>query len=240
MTWPVAVGLTLAPVAASSAVLYYASAVPSSQVFGPALVRGPGNGRRLALTFDDGPAAPFTQQILDILRDRQVPATFFVCGKNVERSPRLLERIKTENHTIGNHTYSHPFLYFKSPKRIAAEIDRTQAIIEQIIGQRPKLFRPPCGVRWFGLYPLLRQRGIRLIQWSDTGFDWRKNYRPDDIVRSTLKNLNGGAIILLHDGHNAFPPDQVDRSRTVKALPAIIAGARKAGFTFVPLQDFLS
>ncbi len=239
MTWPAAIVYSLVPVAASSAVLYYACAVPSSQLLGSALVRGPADRRRVVLTFDDGPATPFTEQILDILRDRKVPATFFVCGKNVERFPEILRRIQVENHAIGNHTYSHPFLYFRSRTRIAEEIDRTQTAIERITRQRPKLFRPPYGVRWFGLFPLLRERGMRVIQWSDTGFDWESRNGPADIVRLTLKRLEGGSVILLHDGHNALPPHQVDRSNTVTALPAIIEGAEKAGFRFVPLQDFL-
>lgn len=240
MTWPITFEVPLALIGASSALLYYACAVPRSQLLGPTLVRGPIDGRRVALTFDDGPTPPFTEQILDILRDRKVPATFFVCGKNVERFPEILRRIRAENHTIGNHTYSHPFLYFRSRARIAEEIDRTQTTIEKVIGQPPKLFRPPYGVRWFGLFPLLRERGIRTIQWSDTGFDWESKNGPAAIVRLTLRSLGGGSVILLHDGHNALPPNEVDRSNTVAALPAIIEGAEQAGFRFVPLQHFLS
>lgn len=239
MPWPLALGITLIPVAALAAALYYACSVPRSQLLGPALVRGPARGRRVALTFDDGPAPPYTEQILDILRDRKVPATFFVCGKNVERFPEILHRIQAENHAIGNHTYSHPFLYLKSRARIAEEIDRTQAIIERVTGQRPKFFRPPYGGRWFGLFLLLRERGMRAIQWSDTGFDWKKDFGPAEIVRATLRGLDAGSVILLHDGHNVFPPDQVDCSSTVAALPAIIEGAQKAGFAFVPLEEFL-
>ena len=99
----------------------------------------------MALTFDDGPAERFTAQVLDILREQQVPATFFVCGENVEEHPDLLRRIVAEGHEIGNHTYSHLFVYFKSRRRIAEEIDRTQAIIEKVVGFRPSLFRPPYG-----------------------------------------------------------------------------------------------
>ena len=240
MTWPETIGVSLVPITASTAAFYYACVVPSSQVLGPVLVRGPAESKSVALTFDDGPAPPFTTKILDILRDYKVPATFFVCGKNVERSPAVLERIKAENHTIGNHTYSHPFLYFKTQKRITEEIDRTQTIIERVTGERPKLFRPPYGSRWFGLFPALRERKMPLIQWSDAGFDWRKGYGPAEIARRALKNLTAGSVILLHDGHNAFRPDQFDRASTVAALPTIIEGARKAGLTFVPVQRFLS
>jgi peptidoglycan/xylan/chitin deacetylase (PgdA/CDA1 family) len=151
MLWPVLAGIGSGVAGAGGVVLWYACSVPSSRVFGPALVRGPRERRRVALTFDDGPAPPFTGQILDVLRDYRVPATFFVCGQNAERHPELVRRIHAEGHTLGNHTYSHPFLYIQSRQRIAEEIDRTQEVIGRLTGYRPRLFRPPYGVRWFGL-----------------------------------------------------------------------------------------
>lgn len=225
-----------AALAALGGIYVYAWSVPTWQVFGPALIRGPASGKRVALTFDDGPAPPFTEQILDILRAQKVPATFFVCGENVERFPEVLRRIEAEGHTIGNHTFSHPLPYFRSKASFASEIDRAQAAIEKVTGRRPTIFRPPYGARWLGMYPVLRERGLRLVNWSDTGYDWLDR---SDIVRETLKRLRPGSIILLHDGRNALPPGKADRSRTVSALPAIIDGAREAGFDFVPLTEFL-
>src|SRR5258707_2554771 len=116
--------------------LVYAWSVPQWQIFGPAVVRGRTTGGQVALTFDDGPVAPFTEQILDVLRAKKVTATFFVCGKNVERFPEIVRRIKAEGHTLGNHTYSHPFLYFRSRLDMAREIDRTQEAIEKVAGLR--------------------------------------------------------------------------------------------------------
>jgi peptidoglycan-N-acetylglucosamine deacetylase len=214
----------------------YAWSVPKWQIFGPALIRGSAEGRRVALTFDDGPTT-FTEQILDILRSRNVPATFFVCGKNVERFPEILRRIQAEGHTIGNHTYSHAYPYFRSRAFFASEIDRTQEAIARVTGRPPAVFRPPFGARWIGLYPVLRERGLRLVNWSDSGYDWLET---SDIVRETLKGLKAGSIILLHDGQGVNPSERVDRLRTVAALPAIIDAACGAGMTFVPLTDFLS
>jgi peptidoglycan/xylan/chitin deacetylase (PgdA/CDA1 family) len=215
----------------------FAWSIPTLQWFGPALIRGPVIERQIALTFDDGPTTPYTEQVLEILKSRKVPATFFVCGTNVERFPQIIQRIHSEGHAIGNHTFSHPFPYFRGRKFFAAEIDRTQQAIEKVTGQRPVIFRPPYGARWIGLYPVLRERGLRLVNWSDTGYDWLSK---SDIVRETLKKLGPGSIILLHDSRNIDPPEQVDRSRTVAALPAIIDAAREAGFTFVPLAHFIS
>ena len=210
---------------------------PSSTFFRPVLIRGPQEGKRIALTFDDGPAEQFTAQVLEILREHQVPATFFVCGRNVEKHPDSLRRIVAEGHEVGNHTYSHMFVYFKSRRRIAEEIDRTQAIIEKVAGFRPSIFRPPYGARWFGLVPTLLERGMHLILWSATGYDWRKDVQG--ITEAALRELKPGAVILLHDGRETRPAAEIDRSRTVSALPAIIAGARQRGYTFAPLKDFL-
>jgi peptidoglycan/xylan/chitin deacetylase (PgdA/CDA1 family) len=231
------IGLVVTGVVAVLAGLYlYAWSVPTWQVFGPALVHGPARAPQVALTFDDGPSFPYTGQILDILRDRRVPATFFLCGKNVERYPEIARRIVTEGHAIGNHTYSHPFPYFRRRSFFAAEVDRAQDAIERATGQRPKIFRPPFGARWLGMYAVLRERSLPLINWSDTGYDWK---RGADIVGETLKHLRAGSIILLHDGKRVHAGPPVDQSRTVSALPAIIDGARRASLTFVSVIDFL-
>lgn len=222
------------------ALFYYACAVPGSQILGKTLVRGPAAGGRIALTFDDGPAPPFTEQILDILRDHKVPATFFVCGKNVEQYPDIVRRLHRELHTIGNHTYSHPFLYFKSRARMAEEIDRTQAAIERVTGTRPQLFRPPYGARWFGLFDVLADRGLKVVQWSAPSFDWKKKNQATDVARLTLQRLGAGSILLMHDGREPRSRDGVDASKTVEALPAIIEGARRAGLRFVSIKEFLS
>jgi len=216
---------------------WWACATPSSTFFRPVLVRGPQGGKLISLTFDDGPSVQFTPQVLDILREHRVPATFFVCGKNVEEHPEVLRRIVAEGHEVGNHTYSHPYFFLKSRSRMAEEIDRTQAIIEKVVGFRPNIFRPPYGARWFGLVPTLLERGMHLIQWSATGYDWKKD--AAGITQAALRELTPGAIILLHDGRETRPALQIDRSPTTAALPGLIAEARQEGYTFAPLKDFL-
>jgi len=212
-----------------------ARSAPTWQVFGRALTRGPSEGRRVALTFDDGPTA-FTEQVLEILSARNVPATFLVCGRNGERYPHILSRIHAEGHAIGNHTYSHPSPYFRRRAFFASQIDRTQDAVARVTGHKPTIFRPPYGKRWFGLNPVLRERGLHCVKWSNDGQDWMEE---TDIVGETMKGLGPGSIILLHDGKRDFPSEHVDRSRTVSALPTIIDAARAAGLTFVPLSEFL-
>jgi peptidoglycan-N-acetylglucosamine deacetylase len=238
MNWPLTVVIALA-VTWVVALLYYGCAVPTSQLLGRSLVRGPAGKKRVALTFDDGPTPPVTDQILDILDTFKVTATFFVNGKLVDRFPECLRRIQRKQHGIGNHTYTHPFLYLKSPKTIAQEIDRTQDAIERVTGVRPGIFRCPYGVRWFGLFSVLRRRGMHAIQWSDTGFDWVKKNTPADIAQKALKNISDGSIILLHDGCGACEPDEVSHSRTVIALPVIVEEIIRRGYSFVPVTEFI-
>jgi peptidoglycan-N-acetylglucosamine deacetylase len=223
---------------ACAGVLAYASIIPSSQVFAPVVNRGPAKSGSVVLTFDDGPAPPFTDRVLDILAEHRISATFFLCGKNVESHPEIARRILREGHTIGNHTYSHPFLFACSRRFIALEIDRAQKAIERVTGVRPTLFRPPYGVRWFGLMPVLRQRGLKMVMWSVMGFDWK--CRAPAIIRATTRRLHPGAVILLHDGHEQPPLSGVDQSSTVQALPAIIEEAIRSGLTFAPIEKFLA
>ena len=218
--------------AAAVGVLAYGLGAPQATLLGPAVIRQAGAGE-VALTFDDGPS-PYTAQVLDVLRRNHVRATFFLCGENAERYPELVRRIRAEGHQIGNHTYSHPYLYLMSEARIASEIDRTQDILQKITGARPTLFRPPFGVRWFSLWSLLRERGLTMVMWSDRGYDGQLD--SAGIAKTTLEQLAPGAIILLHDGFETHLPAEVDRAATVRALPAIISGVRKAGYTFARLR----
>lgn len=238
MNWPLIFVIALI-VGWGVALLYYGASVPSSQLLGRSLVRGPRGGKRVALTFDDGPTPPVTDGILDVLKAAGVTATFFVNGKYVDRYPESLRRIHQEKHTIGNHTYTHPYLILKTPGKMAREIDRTQEAIGRVVGLRPRLFRCPYGLRWFGIFSVLRKRGMIAVQWSDTGYDWIKKNTPADIARLALKNLDDGAVILLHDGCGRDEPGEADRSATLRALPTIISEVRKRGFTFVSVSDFL-
>ena len=213
--------------------VWYAVAAPESQWLGPVLGRGPSDSRAVALTFDDGPGEQ-TPAILDILRDHGVRATFFLCGSNVERFPALARRIADEGHGIGNHTYSHPRLLGRSPGRIALEIDRAQRVIFHRTGCQPSLFRPPYGLRWFGLFPILARNGMTAVMWSVNSLDWRLTARQ--IVERVLGQTRPGSIIVLHDG--VPPRARGDRSATVEALPEIL---RELGtrYRLVTVSEFL-
>jgi peptidoglycan-N-acetylglucosamine deacetylase len=214
-------------------VLAYGLGYPTATLLGPAVVTLPsGPEPRVALTFDDGPTEA-TGRILDVLKEKNVRATFFVCGTNAERRPDLVRRIRAEGHAIGNHTFSHPSLHLMSRARIAAELERTQDSLEKITGERPVLFRPPFGVRWFSLWPELKRQGMTMVMWSGGGPEGERD--AGRIAAMTLENLKPGAIVLLHDGREAQAEHR--RDETVKALPAIIDGIRKAGYGFAQLDS---
>ncbi len=205
--------------AAVSGVMYYATGVPSSQLFGPSLVRAPRNGAgpRLALTFDDGPSES-TPEILDVLAEHRARATFFLLGSNAERLPDVARKVARQGHETGNHSYSHPRFYLSTPRTIASEIARGQQSLEGVLGKRPSLFRPPYGVRWFGMFPALEQQGLSVVMWSVCGYDWE---RPGDwIARHVLRHGGDGDVVLLHDGKTTVPGEH--RRETARALRAIL------------------
>jgi peptidoglycan/xylan/chitin deacetylase (PgdA/CDA1 family) len=186
------------------------------------------------LTFDDGPGED-TPQVLEILKLAGVRSTFFLCGSNVARYPDLARRIAEEGHEIGNHTYSHPRLLGRSPGKMLWEIDRAQRVIEHYTGCKPQWFRPPYGLRWFGLSQVLRQQNLRTVMWSVNGRDWK--VPPERIRERILKEARRGSIILLHD---APPPgEKGDRKATVEALPDVLA-ALSCSYKFVTVSEMQS
>ncbi len=221
----------LLPLGVLAAIVYYAVAAPASQWLGRTLVRGNPAAGTIALTFDDGPGEA-TPLILEILRKADVRATFFLCGQNVERFPEHARRIAEEGHEIGNHTHSHPYFLWKTPGKIAWEIDRAQEVIVSRTGHRPRLFRPPYGLRWFGLFPILHGRELTAVMWSVSGRDWR--LPATGIAGRILRKANGGSIILLHDG--CPPGERGDRRQTAAALEEIVR-ALSERYRFVTVSE---
>ena len=205
-----------------AAALGHAIANPGCQWLGPSLVHGNPSDNKIALTFDDGPGED-TPLILDLLKESGIRATFFLCGQNVDRFPDYARRVVAEGHEIGNHTYSHPRLIARSPGRIAYEVDRAQQAIAHRTGRQPRLFRPPYGLRWFGLFPVLAQKQMAVVMWSVNGNDWK--LPASQIADRVLRKAQPGSVILLHDG---LPPGESgDRRVTVEALGKILPALTK-------------
>ena len=201
----------------------------NSRVFGSVLHTIPGEGRRVALTFDDGPNPRATPLILDTLASERVPAAFFVLGKAAERWPELVRRAAAEGHQIGNHGHAHRKLHLRTPPEIRRDLERGTRAIERACGERPRYFRAPHGYRNPWVTPIARSLGQRTVGWTLGVWD---SDRPgvDEIVRRVLAGVRPGAIVLLHDG-DGYDPDG-DRLQTALALPAIIEGLRGRGYCF--------
>lgn len=176
----------------------------------------------ILLTFDDGPAAGKTTQVLDILDEHHIKAVFFVTGWRLraesdrgEESRSLLREVIKRGHVVGNHTVNHYYLcgntYFK---RATQEIEENAALIEQAIGAKPQLFRTPYGSHCPKLNQLLIGLGISPVGWDIDSSDWklRNSQKIFTRVTSQLKHLEGRKIVLFHDVH----------AETVKALPKIL------------------
>lgn len=151
----------------------------------------------LAITFDDGPDASVTPEVLRILEKHQVKATFFCIGRKAEAEPEIIKRILSEGHTIANHSYSHSyFTGFFSTKKLINDLEKCTEVIEKITGQRPKFFRPPFGVTNPNIKRAVSKLSLTTIGWSLRTLDTVSSAKK---IRRRLKNTKAGNIVLFHD-----------------------------------------
>ncbi len=197
----------------------------SASVFGRSVWRGDPKTRAVALTFDDGPSES-TPEILAILERHRVPATFFQCGANVDRLPEIARAVADAGHEIGNHSYSHPLLCFRSPGFMAEDLGRAQETIAERTGVRPKWFRAPFGVRWFGLGAVQERLGLTGVMWTVIGSDWSRT--ADDIVRYLSQRVSPGGILCLHDGRELR--EKPDVRATLEAVTRIVPMLLEQGY----------
>jgi peptidoglycan/xylan/chitin deacetylase (PgdA/CDA1 family) len=177
--------------------------------------------KQVALTFDDGPAA-CTEAILDILRKEQVPAAFFVIGKNIAGREHLLQRMVAEGHKIGNHSYEHGFNFdWKSSNAMQLELEQCNDAIRKVTGQQPKLFRPPYGVTNPNLARAVQATGMRSIGWRLRSMDTVAR-DPEALLKKILLQVRHRDIILLHDSC----------AITAQILPRLIATLKERGYSF--------
>lgn len=156
-------------------------------------------GRRVALTFDDGPDPQRTPAVLDLLARQGVRATFFVVGARAEAHPELVRRMVAEGHVVGNHSYTHSWRFpFRSLGRTMEELCRTGEVLHRITGRQPRLFRPPFGVTNPTIARAVRRLGLDPVGWSIRSLD-TMGQSPERVAARILRRLHPGAVILLHD-----------------------------------------
>lgn len=223
-----------ATVVGCAAALTYAVRVPSCSWLDGSKSRGTGSRRAVALTFDDGPSES-TPAVLEVLALYRAPATFFQCGVNVRRLPDITRSIAAAGHEIGNHSDSHPLLSMKSRAFIYQELAAAQDSIEDAASIRPRYFRPPFGVRWFGLRGAQQRLGLSAITWSTIALDWKRN--TPAVVSRVLQGASPGAIFCFHDGR--ILEERPDISVTIQALREILPRLIDRGFHFEKVTDIL-
>lgn len=218
-----------------SAAAAYGSVAKNSQLFGPTVYRGTPGRRSVALTFDDGPSEG-TGELLEYLHKEEVPATFFMCGLNVKRLPQVAGAVAASGHQLGNHTYSHPNLPFKSRAFIDHEFTETQKIIQFETGVTPMILRAPYGFRWVGMREVQQRLSLLSVMWTVSGFDWR--WPAGRIARHVLSHCDPGAIVCMHDGRGVRV--KPDIRATLVAVRYIVPRLKDLGYTFETVSGVLS
>ncbi|MBN1572223.1 MAG: polysaccharide deacetylase family protein [Deltaproteobacteria bacterium] len=200
-----------------------------------ALTGGDRGRPRVALTFDDGPHPKFTPMVLDVLKEYNVRATFFLVGEKVIENPDTVKRIVGEGHCIGNHSMSHVHLLgLMRTARQMKEIEGCRRAITDTAGTSFPWYRPPMGYKTPSTFWAAKRLGLAVVGWHIKG--WDTFYTdPEKIASSVLKRVRNGSIILLHDS-STLRERPIDRSPTVDALPDILSGLKERGLRPVTLD----
>lgn len=180
----------------------------------------------LALTFDDGPRRGNTGRLLDLLGEKQVKATFFLIGRQIEPCRTDVERMAAEGHQLGLHTWDHALLSSMTPEQIAAQIEPNRALLEELTGDPDPMLRPPYG---YTDDPVKQTANAPIIRWSVDPEDWR-DHDTARIVREVEAHVEDGAIILLHDLYDS----------SVRAAGKLIDDLRGEGYEFVTVEQLFA
>lgn len=223
-------------VAAAIGSAAYQSMAPTGQWYGRTFTGLAKGTQRLALTYDDGPNDPHTLRLLEVLEKHQVRASFFLIGRYVKQRPDIARAITEAGHVVGNHTFNHPLLSFRSDSETREELLQCRAALQDAVGEHSKLFRPPFGGRRPGTLRVARRLGLEPVMWNVTGYDW--NAPPASVIERKITNqMRGGDVILLHDGgHKQMG---ADRAQTVVATDHVISRYKSEGFEFVTIPQMM-
>jgi peptidoglycan/xylan/chitin deacetylase (PgdA/CDA1 family)/glycosyltransferase involved in cell wall biosynthesis len=221
-----------------STLFAYHGISPRSRFYGKVCSNGDRKHPRIALTFDDGPNEPYTSDVLSILKQYRIKATFFVIGQNARRYPETCQRIVAAGNVIGNHSYHHrKSLCLRRGKTVARDIKLAHQAIYECTGLEPKLFRPPHGFRTPWLMRTVRNLGYTVVTWDNMTSDWNAEKSGDEIIRAILRRAKAGGVIVLHDGRDTRL--NYDRSHMLQALPFVIETLMERGFEFVTIPELL-
>ncbi|GAB6181862.1 polysaccharide deacetylase family protein [Desulfotomaculum defluvii] len=201
--------------------------------------KGSKNWDKVALTFDDGPDPYYTSQVLDILRLYNAKATFFLVGKHAEKHPDLINRIKSEGHSLGTHGYNHCFAWFQGPLAALREIYLGRKSIQSITNHSPQFFRPSWGVFNLVTYLYVLCTKDKTILWSFMTWDWDHKASPESIQNIVSRKVKPGSIIVFHDHSEGFGASAKGPSQMVQALPFILQKLKEKNLQAVNMEDFI-
>jgi len=183
----------------------------------------------VALTFDDGPNPEFTPKLLAVLKEKNIKASFFLIGENIEKYPEVVKQIYAEGHDIGNHGYSHQYMTQLKKYELKNEIIKTSKCLANL-GIECRLFRPPYGAIQYKFLPLIWKLGFTIVMWSIDTRDFESKSAADVIERVEKAGLRGGDLLLLHDESDV----------TIDAVRTICDKAIANGLKFVKASEMLA
>lgn len=206
----------------------------SFQFFGNLTAKVDTSEKVVALSFDDGPTVGKTEEILEILNQNNVKATFYLVGNEIACNMDQTKKIISQGHEVGNHSYTHPKMIFKSYKFVREELENTSALIRKAGYQKELTFRPPYGIKLFVLPYYLMKNEIRTVTWdvapdSDLPFD----ATPEELVKYTVENVKPGSIILMHVMFDS-------RINSMSAVPGLIKELKNRGYRFVTVSELMN
>lgn len=191
----------------------------------------------VALTFDDGPDPRYTPRVLDILKENNIKACFFVLGEKAAGNPDLLTRMVNEGHEIGNHGFRHRFPWLQGPVGASREFQKTSRTIERITGRPTTMLRPPWGLFNIFSYPFCCLKNNKVVLWSFMSWDWGKNCTPESITKKVLSRVTDGCILVFHDSDTAPGAAGGAPEKMLAALPGIIEGLRQKGLKITAVNE---
>ena len=193
--------------------------------------QGNSNIKKIALTFDDGPNKTSLPKILDLLKSENIKASFFLIGKNIADKKLQVERVHNEGHLVLNHSYTHSNFDKASKELMISEIEKTNNVINDILGVAPKLYRPPYGIITKDIKLAVKNLGMNIVLWNIDGEDWNSERSLDYVVNTQKKETKNGSIILMHT--------QPNKEMSYEALKILISYYRTQRYEFVKLDELL-
>lgn len=215
-------------------VLLLLAVLPNNSFFGQVLTEVPVEKKLVALTFDDGPYMPYTQQLLKVLEEEKVQVTFFVVAEKAEKHAEILKQELEAGHELALHSYVHRDQLKLNAQEVRQNLEQGKAALERLTGHEIKYFRPPHGFKDWTVLEEVAKAKLEAINWSIMPRDWT-NPGAKVIEQRVLEKIVPGAIVLLHDGDS--PSYSASRVQTVQATREIIRKLKAQGYSFVTISE---